>query len=391
MTLDAAAPQPMPSSRTHRRAMAIDPAALAELERSYRGKLVRPGDPDYDEHRRVWNGSIDRRPALIARCVCGEDVVAAVRIGRRTGLPVAVRSGGHSFPGLSVCDDGIVIDLRSMTGLHVDRDAGIARVQAGVLLGELDAATQPHGLAVPIGAISHTGLAGLTLGGGIGWLMRKHGLTIDQLLSASLVTADGQVVTASEVENPDLFWGVRGGGGNFGIVTRFAFRMVPVGPAVLGGVIFWALEDALDVARHYRDWCADLPGEMTTALIFRRAPATELVPPSCKVVSSLELQVVGRASWIVASESSRRCASSGNRSSTAVRGDRLSTCNRCLIRVSAWALRLSAFLRRGRSQRRCRPRRPRPCAANRVAPLVGHHLAARRRRGACRPGRDGLR
>ena len=279
MTLDATAQQPMPSGRTNRRAVTIDRAALAQLERSYSGKLVRPGDSDYDEQRRVWNGSIDRRPALIARCACVEDIVAAVRIGRRTGLPVAVRSGGHSFPGLSVCDDGIVIDLRSMTGIHVDREARIARVQAGVLLGELDAATQPHGLAVPVGAISHTGLAGLTLGGGIGWLMRNYGLTIDRLLSASLVTADGQVVTASEVENPELFWGLRGGGGNFGIVTQFAFRMAPVGPAVLGGVVFWALEDAPDVARHYRDWCTDLPGEMTTALIFRRAPATELVPP----------------------------------------------------------------------------------------------------------------
>jgi FAD/FMN-containing dehydrogenase len=278
MTLDAAARQAMPLARIDRPAVTIDPAALTDLARSFRGRLVRPGDPDYDRERSVWNGSIDRRPALIARCAGVDDVIAAVRIGRRTGLPVAVRSGGHSFPGLSVCDDGIVIDLRSMAALHVDREAGIARVQAGLLLGELDAATQPHGLAVPIGAISHTGLAGLTLGGGIGWLMRKHGLTIDQLLSVSLVTADGQVVTASEAENPELFWGVRGGGGNFGIVTRFAFRMAPVGPKVLGGVVFWALEDGAAAARHYRDWSAQLPDEMTTALIFRRAPFSASVP-----------------------------------------------------------------------------------------------------------------
>ncbi len=278
MTLDAATHQPMPSVPSDRERATTDPAAVAQLERSFRGKLVRPGDADYDQQRRVWNGSIDRHPALIARSACVSDVVAAVRFGRRTGLPVAVRSGGHSFPGLSVCDDGIVIDLRPMTSVHIDREAGIARVQAGVHLGELDAATQAHGLAVPIGAVSHTGLAGLTLGGGIGWLMRNHGLTIDHLISVSLVTADGRVVTASEAENPDLFWGVRGGGGNFGIVTRFAFRMAPVGPEVLGGVVYWALDDAGDVARHYRDWCAELPDEMTTALIFRRAPATKFVP-----------------------------------------------------------------------------------------------------------------
>ena len=278
MTLDAATQQLLPSVRWDRGGVTNDPAAVAELERSFRGDLVRPGDADYDQRRRVWNGSIDRHPALIARTACVSDVVAAVRFGRRTGVPVAVRSGGHSFPGLSVCDDGIVIDLRAMTGVHVDREAGIVRVQAGVLLGEVDAATQAHRLAVPTGAISHTGLAGLTLGGGIGWLMRKHGLTIDQLLSVSLVTADGQVVTASEAENPDLFWGVRGGGGNFGIVTRFAFRTAPVGPEVLGGVVFWALEDAAAVARHYADWCAELPDDMTTALIFRRAPAVEAVP-----------------------------------------------------------------------------------------------------------------
>ena len=278
MTLDTATHQPMPSVGSDRRRVTLDPAAVAELARSFRGELVRPGDAVYDQQRRVWNGSIDRHPALIARSACVSDVVAAVRFGRRTGLPVAVRSGGHSFPGLSVCDDGIVIDLRSMTGLHVDREAGILRGQAGVLLGELDAATQAHGLAVPTGAISHTGLAGLTLGGGIGWLMRKYGLTIDQLLSVTVVTADGQVVTASEAENADLFWGVRGGGGNFGIVTRFAFRLAPVGPEVLGGVAFWALEDAAAIARHYRDWCSELPDDMTTALIFRRAPALEVVP-----------------------------------------------------------------------------------------------------------------
>ena len=278
MTLEVASRKSVSAAPTGRRVMTVDHRALAELRRSFRGELVRPGDPGYDEVRKVWNGSIDRHPALIACCTCVDDVIAAVRFGRATGLPVAVRSGGHSFPGLSVCDDGIVIDLRRMTGIHLDREAGIVRVQAGVLLGELDAATQVHGLAVPTGAITHTGLAGLTLGGGIGWLMRRHGLTIDHLLSVSLVSADGNVMTASESENPDLFWGIRGGGGNFGIVTRFAFRMAPVGPEVLGGVVYWALNDGADVARFYRDWSADLPDEMTTALVYRKAPAVGPVP-----------------------------------------------------------------------------------------------------------------
>src|SRR5437870_5453583 len=187
----------------------LDPAAVNELERSFRGHVLRPVDPGYDEHRRVWNGSISRFPALIARCAGVADVRAAVRFARQTGLPAAVRSGSHSFPGLSVCDDGIVIDLGSMKGIRVDPDARTARVQAGAQLADLDRETQAFGLAVPAGIVSHTGVAGLTLGGGIGWLMRKHGLTVDQLLSVDVITANGEFVKASEAENPDLFWGVR--------------------------------------------------------------------------------------------------------------------------------------------------------------------------------------
>src|SRR5438105_9486996 len=172
-------------------AVALDPAALGELEQGFRGTLVRPGDPTYDEHRRVWNGSIDRHPALIVRCAGVADVIAAVRFARGTDLPVAVRGGGHSFPGLSTCDGGIVIDLSVMRGIRVDPIARTARAQAGVLLGELDRETQAFGLAVPAGIVTHTGLAGLTLGGGIGWLMRKYGLTIDQLLGVDMITADG--------------------------------------------------------------------------------------------------------------------------------------------------------------------------------------------------------
>jgi FAD/FMN-containing dehydrogenase len=264
---------------TEEMAATFDGAAFRELENVFAGQLVRPPDPGYDEHRKVWNGSIDRRPAVIARCAGTEDVGAATAFARRTGLPVAVRGGGHSFPGLSVCDDGIVIDLGPMKGMSVDPEARTARVQAGVLLGELDRATQPFGLAVPSGIVTHTGVAGLTLGGGIGWVMRKHGLTIDQLLSVELMTAEGERVRASETENPDLFWGVRGGGGNFGIVTEFEFRLCEVGPVVVSGPIFWPMEQSPEVLRFYRDWIADAPDDLMTIVIHRKAPPLDFVPP----------------------------------------------------------------------------------------------------------------
>ncbi len=256
----------------------LDESALNELEASFGGQLVRPGDPGYDEHRKIWNGSIDRFPALIARCAGVADVIAAVRFARETGLTVAVRGGGHSFPGLSVCDGGIVIDLGPMKGIRVDPQARTARAQAGVLLGELDRETQAFGLAASAGIVTHTGIAGLTLGGGIGWLMRKHGLTIDQLRAVDLVTADGELVRASETENPDLFWGVRGGGGNFGIVTEFEFGLNPVGPVVLAGPVFWPMKESPKVLRFYRDWIADAPDELMTIVTHRKAPALPFVP-----------------------------------------------------------------------------------------------------------------
>jgi FAD binding domain/Berberine and berberine like len=253
--------------------------ALTALPGSFRGELIQPGDPTYDEHRKVWNGSIDRSPAVIIRCASAQDVVGAVGLARESGLQTAVRGGGHSFPGLSTCDDGIVIDLRGMKEIEVDPEARTARVEAGVLLGELDGATQEHGLAVPAGIVTHTGLAGLTLGGGIGWLQRKYGLTIDQLLSATMVTAGGDVVRASETENPDLFWGLRGGGGNFGVVTDFEFRLNPLGPTVLAGPIFWLMEESPEVLRFYRDWIAEAPDELMTIVIHRKAPPVDFVPP----------------------------------------------------------------------------------------------------------------
>jgi hypothetical protein len=256
----------------------VDEAALSELGASLAGPLVRPTDASYDDQRRVWNGSIDRRPALIARCRRPDDVAAALQFARRTGLPVAVRSGGHSFPGLSVCDDGLVVDLSLMKGLEVDPEARTAKVQAGVLLGELDAATQEHGLAVPSGIVTHTGVAGLTLGGGIGWIMRKHGLSIDQLLSVDVVTAEAGLLRATEDENADLFWGVRGGGGNFGVVTEFEFRLNPLGPIVLAGPIVWRMGDAPEVLRFYREWISDAPDELMTIVILRKAPPLDFVP-----------------------------------------------------------------------------------------------------------------
>jgi FAD/FMN-containing dehydrogenase len=256
----------------------VDAAAIDGLERVFRGQLVRPGDPTYDERRRVWNGSIDRSPALIARCAGVADVIAAVRFARDTGLVISVRGGGHSFPGLSVCDGGIVIDLGPMKGIRVDPETRTARAQAGVLLGELDRETQAFGLAVPAGIVTHTGLSGLTLGGGIGWLQRKHGLTIDQLRAVDVVTADGELVTASETQNSELFWGVRGGGGNFGIVTEFEFRLNQVGPIVLAGPIFWPMGESPKVMRFYRDWIADAPDDLMTIVVHRKAPPLPFVP-----------------------------------------------------------------------------------------------------------------
>lgn len=257
----------------------VDAAAFRELENSFAGRLVQPGEAGYDEARRIWNGSISKFPTLIAYCTGVADVVAALRCVRQTGLPVAVRSGGHSFPGQSVCEGGIVIDLSPLKGIRVDPDSRTVRVQAGVLLGELDRETQHFGLAVPAGIVTHTGLAGLTLGGGIGWLTRKLGLTVDQLLSVDLVTADGAFHLVDERHEPELFWGVRGAGSNFGVVTEFVFRLHPVGPTVLAGPVLWPMEESPDLLRFYRDWITDVPDDLMTIVVHRKAPPLPAIPP----------------------------------------------------------------------------------------------------------------
>jgi FAD/FMN-containing dehydrogenase len=256
----------------------FEPLAVDVFATTLRGELIPPGDPSYEQHRRVWNGSIDRHPGLIARCAGIADVRSAIRFAREQGLLVAVRGGGHSFPGYSVCDGGMVIDLSLMKGIRVEPEARTARVQAGALLGELDRETQEFGLAVTAGIVTHTGVAGLTLGGGLGWLQRKHGLTIDNLLSVDVVTADGEFVTASQSRNAELFWGLRGGGGNFGIATEFEFRLHPVGPEVFAGPVFWAIEDAAEVLRFYRHWIDDCSDELMTIVVQRRAPDLPVIP-----------------------------------------------------------------------------------------------------------------
>ncbi len=244
----------------------------------FTGRVVTAEDGDYDDVRAVWNGAIDRRPLAIARCTGVADVQAALRFGRERGLTIAVRGGGHGVGGSAVCDDGLVIDLSPLKGIRVDPRTRTARAEAGVLWGELDRETQAFGLATTGGVVTHTGIAGLTLGGGIGWLMRRYGLTVDNLVSADVVTADGDYVTASEHDNPGLFWAIRGGGGNFGIVTSFEYRLHAVGPDVLCGPVFWRMEDGRDVLGHYRGLVDDLPREVTTVVNLRKAPPLPVLP-----------------------------------------------------------------------------------------------------------------
>jgi FAD/FMN-containing dehydrogenase len=262
----------------------------ATLDSTFSGELIRPDDPGYDEARRLFNGSIDKRPALIARCASAGDVRAALAYARERDLIVAVRGGGHSTAGYSCCDDGIVIDTGPMKSADIDAEARTGRFGAGLTWGELDAATQEHGLAVTGGRVTHTGVAGLTLGSGSGWIDRKCGITCDNLISAEVVTADGRVLRAGADENADLFWGIKGGGGNFGVVTEFEFRLHPVGPIVFAGMILHPRAAAGELLRFYRDFMERAPDEVGGGLAFLTAPPEEFVPehargkPACGVI-----------------------------------------------------------------------------------------------------------
>jgi len=248
----------------------------------FKGQLIHPGDPAYDEARAVFNAMIDRKPALIARCVCADDVVAAVNVAREQNLPLSVYGGGHGVTGSAVVDAGLCIDMRGMKGIDVNPEARTVRAEAGLTWGEFDAATQEHGLAVTGGRVTTTGIAGLALGSGSGWLERKLGFTCDNLLKAEVVTADGRQVVASADDNPELFWGLRGGGGNFGVVTAFHLQLHPVGPIVLGGMLMYPAAMAGDMVRHWRDFIAKAPDEVGSGVAFITAPPEEFVPEAVR-------------------------------------------------------------------------------------------------------------
>ena len=251
---------------------------IEALKKGVQGAVILPDDASYEEARKVWNAMIDKHPAAIVRCATSPDVVHAVNFAREHGFALAVRGGGHNIAGSAVCDDGIVIDLSQMKAAQVDAGARRASVEGGATLADFDAATQAHGLAIPLGINSTTGVAGLTLGAGFGWLSRKYGMTIDSLESAEVVTAAGEVVRASATEHPDLFWALRGGSGNFGVVTRFEFRLHPVGPDVLSGLIVYPFSEAKLVLQHYREFTAKAPDDLSVWAVMRQAPPLPFLP-----------------------------------------------------------------------------------------------------------------
>jgi FAD/FMN-containing dehydrogenase len=275
---DAIEPSSTDEDTVRRARRHLSEEVIAMQISGFRGELITADHADYDTTRAVWNGAVDRRPRLIARCSGTADAAAAVCYARDHDLEIAVRGGGHNVAGTAVCDDGIVVDLSAMRVVLVDPGSRTARVQGGALWGDVDHETQAYGLATTGGIVGHTGVGGLTLGGGIGWLMRKHGLTIDNLLAAEVVTAAGSIVRASAYEHPDLFWALRGGGGNFGVVTSFQFALHSVGPTVIAGPVFWAAEDTAMVLRFYRDFVADAPDELGNIVRLGTVPPLPLIP-----------------------------------------------------------------------------------------------------------------
>ncbi len=258
----------------------IEKAKVEEFKKQFGGDVVLPDDPSYDEVRQIWNAMIDRKPGMIARCKTAEDVVQSVNFARDNNLLVSVRGGGHNIAGNAVCDDGLMIDLSLLNEVQVFPTAQKAIVGPGCTLGDIDSKTQNYGLAMPVGINSTTGIAGLTLGGGFGWLSRKFGMTVDSLVSANVVTADGRQVLASESENEDLFWALRGGGGNFGIVTQFEFQLHPVGPDLLSGLIVFPFSQAKSVISQFAKFTETAPEELSVWLVSRQAPPLPFLPES---------------------------------------------------------------------------------------------------------------
>jgi FAD/FMN-containing dehydrogenase len=239
---------------------------------------VLPDDPSYDKVREIWNAMIDRRPAVIVQCAAAEDIPHAMRFARRNGLEISIRGAGHNIAGNAVCESGVMIDLSTMKNVRVDAAQKRAYVEPGATLADFDEAVQAHGLATPVGINSTTGISGLTLGGGFGWLTRKYGMTIDNLVSVDVITADGNKIRASEIENADLFWAIRGGGGNFGIVTQFEFRLHPLGPEILAGLIVFPFDQAKQVMRQYREFVQSAPEELNVWIVLRQAPPLPFLP-----------------------------------------------------------------------------------------------------------------
>jgi FAD/FMN-containing dehydrogenase len=257
-----------------------NPKAKEELKGTFKGIILVPGDPDYEEASRIWNAMIDRQPAVIAQCADADDVAPVIRFARKNGLELSIRGAGHNIAGSALCDNGVTIDFSTMKRVRVDAGKKRAYVEPGATLADLDEAVQAHGLATPVGINSTTGIAGLTLGGGFGWLTRKYGMTIDNLVSVEIITADGKKLRASENDNPDLFWAIRGGGGNFGVVTEFEFQLFPVGPEIFAGLIVFPFSQAKRILTSYRQFVSSAPEELNVWVVLRKAPPLPFLPES---------------------------------------------------------------------------------------------------------------